>query len=182
MWWFKATFGLLCLSASVAGCGFQPTYGHRAGDAVLTHLAAVDVTPMRGLLGVTMYNHLRDGLTPGGKLKVPRYQLNLEFTTNRTALITAKDSQVRRFNLVIQANYSLLDIGSGSLLKSGIARAVTNYNVVQTSNFGTSAAEEAAHLRGVREISQQIVWALSVFFKQQLSSPKKNYESNGPTG
>ena len=156
-------------------------YGHRAGDSVLTHLAAVNISPMRGFLGVAMYNHLRDSLTPGGKLRAPRYQLNVEFTTNRAALITAKDSQVRRFNLVINANYNLLDIGSGSLLKSGVAHSATNYNVVETSNFATLVAEEAAHLRGVRQISQQIVWALSVFFKQRLSSPKKSYESIRPT-
>jgi hypothetical protein len=83
--------------------------------------------------------------------------------------------------LVINANYNLLDIGSGSLLKSGVAHSATNYNVVETSNFATSVAEEAAQLRGVRQISQQIVWALSVFFKQRLSSPKKSYESIRPT-
>lgn len=156
-------------------------YGHRTGDAVLTRLAAVDVTPMRGLLGVTMYNQLRDSLAPGGQLRAPQYQLNLQFTTSRAGLITARDSQVRRFNLVINANYSLLDISSGSVLKSGLANAVTNYNVVETSNYGTSVAEEAAHLRSVKQISQQIVWALSVFFKQQLSNPEKSYESNRPT-
>ena len=155
-------------------------YGHHMGDAVLFQMAAVDVSPMRGLLGVEMYNQLRDNLTPGGRQVAPRFQLDVEFRANRDALITAKDSQVRRFNLVINASYSLLDIASGKLLTSGKASAITNYNVVESSNFGTSAAEEAAHLRGVRQISEQVVWGLSVFFKQRSSNMQKNYESSGP--
>lgn len=169
MLWFKAVIGFLVIFASSAGCGFKPMYGYRAGDAVLSQMAAVDISPMRGLLGVEMYNQLRDNLTPSGQQVAPQYQLNLEFRANRDALITAKDSQVRRFNLVIDASYSLLEIASGKLLTSGKASAITNYNVVESSNFGTSTAEEAAHLRGVRLISKQIIGAISVFFKQRSS-------------
>ena len=169
MSWFKTIVGFLIVSASLGGCGFKPMYGHRTGDAVLSQMAAVHVSPMRGLLGVEMYNQLRDNLTPAGKFIAPRYQLDLEFRANRGALITAKDSQVRRFNLVIDATYSLFDIASGRLLTSGAASTITNYNVVESSNFGTSAAEEAAHRRGVRQIGEQVIWALSVFFKQQVS-------------
>ena len=180
MLWFKAIIGFLLIFASSAGCGFKPMYGHHVGDAVLFQMAAVDVSPMRGLLGVEMYNQLRDNLMPGGKQGEPKFQLDVEFRANRDALITAKDSQVRRFNLVIDASYSLADIASGKLLTSGRASAITNYNVVESSNFGTSAAEEAAHLRGVRQISEQIAWAMAVFFKQRSSDTQKIYESSHP--
>ena len=166
MSWFKTILSFLIVSASLAGCGFKPMYGQRTGDAVLSQMAAVHVSPMRGLLGVEMYNQLRDNLTPAGKFIAARYQLDLEFRANRDALITAKDSQVRRFNLVIDSTYSLFEIASGRLLTSGAASTITNYNVVESSNFGTSAAEEAAHRRGVRQIGEQVIWALSVFFKQ----------------
>ena len=155
-------------------------YGGHLGDAALSQMAAVEVSPMRGLLGVKMYNQLRENLTPGGKQAAPRFQLDIDFSAHRDALITAKDTQVRRFNLVIQASYSLLDIASGKLLTSGKAGTTTNYNVVESSIFGTSAAEETAHLRGVSQVSEQIAWALSVFFKQRSSDMQKNYESSRP--
>ena len=177
MWWFSRVLGLFVLSAAIPGCGFQPIYAERAGDDVLTTLAAIEVSPMRGRLGVEMYNHLRDGLSPGGKLLSPTYQLQLEFQTNRVALITEQDSQVRRFNLVVAATYKLFEIESGRLLDTGTAHVVTSYNVIKTNNFGTSIAEQEAQLRGVRQVSQQIVWTLTVFFKQVLSNTTINYEN-----
>ena len=181
MWWFSRTLGLLVLFAAIPGCGFQPIYAERAGDAVLTRLAATEVAPMQGRLGVEMYNHLRDGLSPGGKLVSPTYQLQLGFQTNRVALITAPDSQVRRFNLVVAATYKLFEIESGRLLNSGAAHVVTSYNVIKTNNFGTAIAEQDAQLRSIRQISQQIVWTLTVFFKQLLSDTTLNYENRRTT-
>ena len=144
-------------------------YGNQKGGEVLKRLAAVDVAPMRGRLGVEMYNRLLDNLRPGGKAFAPHYQLIVEVATHRAALITEADSQVRRFKIIVIANYRLVEIGSDAVLDSGTARAVASYNVVETSNYGSSVAEEEAQLRGVREISQQIVAGLSMYFKQHSS-------------
>lgn len=181
MWWFSRILGLLVLSAAIPGCGLQPIYGDRTGDAVLTRLAAIEISPMRGLVGVEMYNHLRDSLSPSGQPVSPTYQLQLEFQTYRVALITDSDSQVRRFNLVVATTYNLFEIESGSLLDSGSSRVVTSYNVIKTNNFGTSIAEQEAQLRGIRQASRQIVWTLTVFFKQLLSDTTQNYENRGTT-
>ena len=169
MWLFKTLIGLVILSALNLSCGFQPMYGNQKGGEVLKQLAAVDVVPMRGLLGVEMYNRLLDNLRPSGKAYAPDYQLLVEIATNRAPLITEADSQVRRFKIIVIANYRLVEIGSDTVLDTGTARAVASYNVVETSNYASSVAEEEAQLRGVREVSQQIVAGLSIFFKQ-LSS------------
>ena len=168
MWLFKTLIGLVILSALNLSCGFQPMYGNQKGGEVLKQLAAVDVVAMRGLLGVEMYNRLLDSLRPGGKAFGPDYQLIVEVATNRAALITEADSQVRRFQIIVIANYRLLEIGSDTVLDFGTARAVTSYNVVETSNYSSSVAEEEAQLRGVREISQQIVTGISIYFQQLI--------------
>ena len=169
MWLFKSFVGLVIFSAVNLGCGFQPMYGNQKGGEILKRLSAIDVAPMQGRLGVEMYNRLLDSLRPGGKVLTPEYQLIVEVATNRGALITESDSQVRRFKIIVIANYRLVEIGSDAVLDFGTARAVTSYNVVETSNYASSVAEEEAQLRGVREISQQITASLSIYFQQLRS-------------
>ena len=48
-------------------------------------------------------------------------------------------------------------------------------------NFGTAIAEQDAQLRGIRQISQQIVWTLTVFFKQLSPDTTLNYENHRTT-
>ena len=166
MWWFRTLALLITLVGPIAGCGFRPMYGHNDGNEVLEHLGAIEIAPMRGLLGNEMYNQLLDNLGPRGNGSVPRYRLVMQLETSREALITEADSQIRRFKLAVTASYTLKLIVSDRALHSGRARAIASYNVVETNNYGSSVAEEEANLRGIRQISEQIVAALSLLFKR----------------
>lgn len=148
----------------VSACGFRPLYGHREGSRLAAEMAAIEVGPIPERLGVVVHNLLRDGLTPAGVPARPDFRLSVELRTASRGLVTEKDSQVRRFDLLLFANYVLLDAAGGGVLYQGEARSVASYNVVEDANFATLAAQQDAGERAARVVSDQIIAALALYF------------------
>jgi LPS-assembly lipoprotein len=163
MWWSRR-IAILLVAAALAGCGFQPLHGERGGDEIAASLARIAVSPILGDLGPDLADLLEQELAPRGGDARTRYRLSVILNENTTALVTERDTLVRRYDFRLNARYVLAESGSGSVLHQGDVRTVTSYNIVESADFATLVAEQSAGRRAAREIGRKIVERLTLYF------------------
>lgn len=150
----------------LAGCGFRPLYAPRDDFAVTAELAATKVARIEDREGQQLRNFLLDRINPQGAPADPKYSLVVELEISRHDLSIRKDATATRSNLVLTADYKLFDVASGRQLFNAISRVTTSFNIIR-SDFGTISAENAARLRGAREISDDIRARVAIFFNSR---------------
>ena len=149
--------------AGAAGCGFRPLYGGAEGKAVSAALAAVEILPVEGELGAAMRNGLLDYLAPSSR-DAPLYELSVRVRASARGQVTEKDTQIRRYLLVLRADYALADKADGRELAAGEAVARTSYNIVQGEDYSTLVAERNAAREAAREAARSIASRLALHF------------------
>lgn len=155
---------MLLAGALVGGCGFRPLYGQRGyGDRVTAHLAAIQLLPDRDRIGLQIYNHLRDMLTPRGPAARPLYRLSFSVIEEKDGLAIESDESITRYNLSLNATFVLQTADNGSVLTEGQTRATAAYNVIR-SEYANLQAERDAQSRAAREVAFEIQTRLAVFF------------------
>lgn len=150
----------------LAGCGFRPLYAPRDDSAVTAELAAIKVKRIEDRAGQQLRNFLLDRFNPQGQPANPKYSLFVELEVSRHDLSIRKDATATRSNLVLIAHYELFGVASGRPLFRATSQVTTSFNIIR-SDFGTISAENAARLRGAREISDDIRTRVAVFFNRR---------------
>ena len=171
MWLYKLAL-LVCGSLLLAGCGFTPLYGTQAGAITLNELSSIELKPVEGIIGAQLHNTLHDHLQPYNRTEAAHYDLTLKYDTANYPMITAQDSQIRRYTMILNVDYELSDSGTQSLVKSGRTTAHASYNIVIDNVYATFVAEEEASLRAARQIAQQLTNLLALHFAQGDSHGK----------
>ena len=137
-------------------------YGGR-GRETLAEMSAIKVESIAGRIGYFLRTDLVKRLTPRGEPRRPLYRLRVELARSKAPLAIQLDSTVTRFNLRLDATFTLIDAPTGQALYRDRARAIGSYNAVR-SDFATLTAEQDTERRGARELSEEIRTLLSVFF------------------
>ncbi|WP_051328685.1 LPS assembly lipoprotein LptE [Geminicoccus roseus] len=156
---------------ALAGCGFQPLYGDAAGgEDVLADTAAVEVTVPHGRLGQWLKAALADDLNPS-MLSVPtEYDLLISLGRTTKALAIQLDTTITRYDLILDAVFSLNRRSDGAPVYRNRVRRIASYNVSQEP-YSTQVAEEDAERRAAVEASRQIATLIAVFFREQKVGP-----------
>ncbi len=110
-------------------------------------------------------NRLEEKIYPTGPKQHPRYRLSVDLNSSTEAVLIQLDNTATRHNLKMNATFILSKITSGAQLYTGKAVSVGSYNVVD-SEFATIVAEDNAAERAAREISEEILDLLVVFFSR----------------
>ena len=168
MWLFRIAV-YLSVALFLAGCGFKPLYGNREGSILLQELASIELAPLRGIIGVQLHNTLHDNLRPNPDRA--RYYLSIEYDKANYALITAKDSQIRRYTMILTVRYRLTEIVSKTQVKNGHTSAQASYSVIEDNAYATFIAEEEASLRAAKQVGYQLTNILSFHFSDDNKSP-----------
>jgi LPS-assembly lipoprotein len=178
MWWPKNALGRLLASAAallflgqiVAACGFTPVYHQNAQHQVRQSLPFIEVAPVDGKRGLQLRNFLDERIAAAGAATDagPRYRLSVKLESSTEAVLIQLDNTATRQNLRMRAAFALIDRETGAELYSGRAVSVGSYNVVD-SEFATIAAENNAAERVVREIGEEILDLLVVYFSRSGS-------------
>ena len=156
MWWSRRrVLGLGPVVALLAGCGFKPMYGGRAGRATAAELAKIKVAPLRDRVGQIFRNNLIERLTPRGEPREPRYRLQVEITQKTVPIAIQLDTTITRYNLRLNVSFALIDTMTKRVLYRDRTRAVGSYNAVR-SDFATLSAELDTARRAAREASEQV--------------------------
>ena len=146
---------LVCAAAASTGCGFRPLYGKGSGSDVAA-LSTVYVETIPDRIGQKLRNHLQERLSPKGPARRTYFILKVTLTESRRNLAIRKDETATRANLVITANFELIDNRRAQNGKfTGIATSINSYNVLQ-SDFATLSAQRDARDRALRTIADEI--------------------------
>jgi len=156
--------------ALLAGCGFRPLYSEpETGNGVLAEFAAVEVSPIADRLGQRVHNHLLDMLNPRGRPAQPIYRLNVKLQESIQKLAVRRTALATRADLLVGADFWLVDSRSGQVVTSGSADVVSSYNLLD-SEFATLSAENDARERSALLIAQDIRARLGVYFADRGGS------------
>ena len=157
------------LASSLIGCGFQPLYRHAGthNSSVVSHLAAVSISPIPDRQGQILRNALLDRLTPYGSPKRALYRLDIALDGDRSDLVILRDATSTFAKVGMQARFLLTDLASGQPLTRGKSESTTIFNIVE-SEFANLNADAAARERAVRQISEEIHLKLGAFFKKAI--------------
>lgn len=162
----RAVSLLLLAICLLAGCGFRPLYGERAhAPDVQEQLSAVAIAPIDDRLGQMVRNHLLDAMNPRGAPRHPLYRLDVVLTATREALAFREDEAATRQNLRVAASYVLTRARSDEVLERGGARVIASYNITR-QEYATLVADRDAQERAAREIADEIVRRLAVWFSR----------------
>ena len=158
------------LAALIAGplvvaCGFTPVFHENSQNQTRDNLSIIEVAPISGKRGVQLRNRLEKIISPAGSEEAARYRLSVELNSSTEAVLIQLDNTVTRQNLKMSVTFNLSDISTGTKIYASKAVSVGSYNVVD-SEFATIAAEDNAAERAAREIGEEILDLLVVYFSR----------------
>ena len=158
---FRAALLLLPL-LGLPACTLQPLYGGGSSGVVAQGLGSVEVAPIGGRAGWLVRTALEDRLS-AARSGETRYRLVVELDDQIIGLGIRPDDTVTRERRTLRARYRLVDAGVGTVLLDATAGSDAGIDVV-SSEYATVAAEQVALERLSREVADQIVSRVSLYF------------------
>jgi LPS-assembly lipoprotein len=153
----------------LAGCGFHPLYGDRAGDAPLEPLlASVAVDSVADRPGQMLTNELRDGFNPHA-LGVPKeYRLTVQLNKSQGLLMTRPDTSAARTDVRVTAKWTLIRLKDHVTVTSGTSSAVVGYDVLANA-YANQVSSDADLASALQEVSDDIQTNVALYLRR----PKK---------
>ncbi|NQW01512.1 MAG: hypothetical protein HQ483_17550 [Rhodospirillales bacterium] len=154
----------------VAGCGFQPLYGTKLDNRIISDFSEIQVSPGKDRIGQLFTNELKYLLNPLRELHRPKYRLTSVIDETTTSLAVKKTALATRANLIATVDYDLYVTETGLRLTSGSNKITVGYNIF-SAGYANIAAEKDARSRAVKELAQDLRLQLGAFFKNNPQSP-----------
>jgi LPS-assembly lipoprotein len=171
MLWSRRHFLVLAGVGGLAGCGFQPLYANRSrGNSAPAQFAQIDVTQIDGRSGHHLRNYLIDRMSARGGNYKKQYRLDITLSERKDGLAIRTDEAVTRFNYRLFSTVRLVRISDHTVLFETGLRATSAFNVVN-SEFATLSAERDAEDRAARDLSDEIITRLAIYFRRIASQP-----------
>jgi LPS-assembly lipoprotein len=158
----------LALTALLGGCGFHPLYSTEPGESGARQIyASVYVDPIAGeRVGYELRNALIDNLEATSKPTQAAYRLKVTLDQYVQGIAVQNNATVTRYNYTLNANYELSDMHTNKVVKTGIERTLSAYDVV-TSPYATLVAQEDAQKRGATDIAYRIQIDIAAYFSRR---------------
>lgn len=171
MWWSRRIPLALACAGLLAGCGFQPLYGNRAQSrSTPAQFALIEVNDIDGRPGHHLRNYLIDRLSARGGNYKKLYRLEISLSDQKDGLAIREDEAVTRFNYRLISAIRLTRIADGQILYESSLRATAAFNVVD-SEFATLSAERDAETRAARDLSNEIITRMAIYFQREAQQP-----------
>lgn len=153
---------------ALAGCGFRPIYGsfedRQQVAGALNNVAIANIADREGQM---LRNHLIDRMYHNGRPQNPSATLEIRLSSSEISMGIQKDATTARQEYNLSANYVLKD-NNGKELTKGIARSIVSYNKLD-AQYGTLASKQNASDRAVKEVGEQIINRISLYFAEKAS-------------
>ncbi len=160
----------LLMALFAAGCGFRPLYGERSGSAsepITADLAAVEVARIPDRPGQMLRNELNDLLNPARITAPTRFTLAVSLQERAQDAALDRSGLATRNILTLDANWSLADSSSGTVLLASRSRSTTSFNVLSgqpQSQFSSLTSRQDARGRAINAIAYDIRSRLATYF------------------
>lgn len=142
---------LLCLPLALGACGFAPVYS--SGGSGTTLQNQIEVGDLDDVNGYLVTRRLEERL---GRAAAPTYRLTVDVSAEREGLAVNTESNINRFNLIGEADYTLVEQATGRVVTSGRVNNFTGSSASGTT-VATLAAERDARERLMTLLADQIV-------------------------
>ena len=139
-----------------AACGFQPVYGPGGTGTLLQNRVLIDKPSDRE--GFLLVRHLEDRL---GRTADPAYALSIKLDVTLEDRAIDPDGDIRRFQLIGSALYTLKDSASGAVIRSDTVDSFVSYSATGTT-VATLAAQRDARARLMTILADLIVQQLQM--------------------
>jgi LPS-assembly lipoprotein len=154
---------VLTLSAgALGGCGFTPLY---AKPGVVAGLTAIQVNVPHGRTAFLIGEDLNDDLARD-KDKPATYRLDLTVMEKRYPRGLKLDNTADRYEAHVIVGYSLVEIDSGKVVKTGSEPIEISYAASGYPYAGIMAQQDAQK-RAAEEAARRISLDLGVYFANQ---------------
>ena len=165
MWWSRALIVLVLVALGPVGCGFQPLYGRTGGaeSPAAADLAAIRVLGIENRAGQQLRNSLVQRLTPLGEPAAPRYVLDVKMVESLEGQAESSDGKSTVGRMTLRAGYTLSDISTGRLLKTGTARSLASMRYLGP-RYASVASERDTEERVITDMAEEIRSALAAWF------------------
>ena len=157
----KARFlalALLLTAPTLAGCGFTPLY---ATPGVSPGLAAIETVAPEGRTGFLLGEALDDAFARDVS-KPAAWKLKIDLEETRTPRGRRVDATASRFELVLTADWKLIDAVTGTVALEGETSTEVTYDRADQPYAGI-AANQDAQSRAASELARTIQLQLAVW-------------------
>ncbi|HWX14796.1 MAG TPA: LPS assembly lipoprotein LptE [Methylocella sp.] len=153
---FVRALFVLGIGLALSGC-FQPLYGSLAeGGDVAGWLQTIKVDPIAGRTGHYLGNELIFALNGTGAQVPAKYHLAVTTTANvQTPLLDTVSGYPTAGNVVVNAEYKLLPMGSDTPVTKGKVTTLESYDRT-SQRFANLRAARDAEIRGAKMLADQI--------------------------
>ena len=143
--------GILFAAAAAAGCGFSPALAPDGAAAGLR--GEIEVSAPGNTEGYALTRQLEERL---GLPTSPVYTLEVDIAQGSQVTGIPADRVAARVNLVGQADFALVEIASGEVVRRGQVQSFTGYSSTSTT-AATRAARADAEERLMTILADRIV-------------------------
>lgn len=144
------------LAVLLGACGFQPLYqqNHLAtGESSVLDQVWIKTIP--GASGLALRNNLVDQFYKHGTPENPAYTLKINLYETSRSLAIQKNDTTTRAQLVLNADYQLINNKTGATIDSGRMRTVSSYNIL-TSQYTTIVTLDAGRRQGLEQLADKL--------------------------
>jgi LPS-assembly lipoprotein len=142
----------------LSACGFEPVYGNRLSDTTLGNMI---VEPIAGREGQIFKIALEDSLNPesAAVLNAP-YALRVSLKRDVIPAVIADDASIRRYNVLMTADFAVIDRATSKPVYQGNARRFGSYSRSK-EDYSTFVADEDISKRTLEALAQDIAQRIS---------------------
>lgn len=157
---------LLALAAlGLSACGLRPLYGGGEAGIAGARLSEVTVGAIDERSGWLLRNALVDRLGGTGEANA-RYRLDVEIDDDITRFGIRGDAATTRERRTLRARFQLVALDTGETLLDATAGSDAGIDIT-SSEYATVAAEQTAVERLSKEVADDIVARLALYFSRQ---------------
>lgn len=154
-------------------CGFRPLYS--TGSTIggnHTVLDSVIIEDIPTTTGLNIRNALIDRFYHKGYPQDAPYALIVAVRENYRSIVIERNDTATRSQLVLNADYQLIDRATRTRIDKGLIRAVSAYNILP-SQYTTVVTMDDARDMAVRELADKITLRISMVL-ENAAPPNPN--------
>jgi LPS-assembly lipoprotein len=161
----RIVHSLICIAfaLALAACGFHPLYGKFGNSSADSTFRSVYIEPIPERVGYELRSKLLDLFNAPNAPAGASYRLKIELKAEEKGLAVQQNAAVTRYTYHLTARFQLVAARSGDVLKKGVVRSLTSYNVVQ-SPYATVVADKDAQDRAAQDVAERLRTELAVYF------------------
>ena len=151
----------IMLLATLTACGLKPVYAEDSQSRVQFQDIYIPEIPSRE--GQILRSKLQDLLGANGT----RYRLDIVLDKQRREFGIQQDFRISRYDIVLKADYQLIDNETSEILLKDSAKMYSAFNRT-SSEFSTFVAEEDSVEQAAKQLAYRINLKLASYFEDDL--------------